>query len=65
MEIRKYGDQIDWGSFAHEDQSCWEPFVQGDQFYGYHLSRGTGSGGPVRDQMGLVPNVSAKKLRKP
>ena len=33
--IWKYGDQIGWG-----------PFVQGDQIFGDHLSRGTGSGGP-------------------
>ena len=30
MGIQKYGDQIGWG-----------PFVQGDQIFGDHLTRGT------------------------
>jgi hypothetical protein len=34
--IQKYGDQIGWGTICPG-----EPFVQGDQIFGDHLSRGT------------------------
>ena len=35
-----------FGTICPWDRICWGPFVQGDQFYGDCLSRGTGSWGP-------------------
>ena len=43
------GDPNFWGPIVHEDQICCGPFVQGDQFYGDNLFRGTVKW--VRDQM--------------
>ena len=39
--ILKYGDHFYKGTICP-----WGPFIQGDQFYGDRLSRGTGSGKP-------------------
>ena len=42
------------GPFVHGDRGGWGPFVQGNQFYGDRLSRGTGSRGPeVRGSNGF------------
>ena len=72
MEIRKYGDQIDWGPFVQGDKKFGDHLSRGNDFDGDHLSRGINfmgiicpGGQEVGDQMSGDQMLSGPNTLQP